>query len=129
MRRTTTYSSDPHIPANLQTITVEQANLIIEMNNSGQKPDSLGGKSTSAEVAEVGYLSGVGQDDLNRFDNRMGGKKKKRKDQKEKPQRQLESQHLEKPQRQRTRMDQEVRRADKDDSNKNNPNKEEKGNE
>ncbi len=124
-----TYSSDPHIPANLQTITVEQANLIIEMNNSGQKPDSLGGKSTSAEVAEVGYLSGVGQDDLNRFDNRMGGKKKKRKDQKEKPQRQLESQHREKPQRQRTRMDQEVRRADKDDSNKNNPNKEEKGNE
>ena len=106
-------------------LTLRRRNLMIVVKLSLKTLPSV----ASAEVAEVGYLSGVGQDDLNRFDNRMGGKKKKRKDQKEKPQRQLESQHREKPQRQRTRMDQEVRRADKDDSNKNNPNKEEKGNE
>ena len=76
-----TYSSDPHIPANLQTISIQQANAIIEQNNAGQKPDSLGGTSTSAEMAEVGYLSGVGQDDLSRFDRKKNeGRNRRNKD-------------------------------------------------
>lgn len=70
-----TYSTDPRIPANLETISVEQAKHIIELNNQGKKPDSLGGKSTSAEAVEVSYQSGIGQDDLTRFDSRFGSKK------------------------------------------------------
>ena len=124
-----TYSSDPHIPANLQTISVEQANRIIEMNNAGQKPESLGGQSTSAEVAEVGYLSGVGQDDLNRFDNRMGGGKGKRKDQRDKQQRQREPQRRDRQQRQRPRNEQEGRRGDNAANNNDNQKNAEKSNE
>ena len=124
-----TYSSDPHIPANLQTISVEQANRIIEMNNAGQKPESLGGQSTSAEVAEVGYLSGVGQDDLNRFDNRMGDRKGKRKDQRDKQQRQREPQRRDRQQRQRPRNEQEGRRGDNAANNNDNQKNAEKSNE
>ena len=124
-----TYSSDPHIPANLQTISIEQANRIIEMNNAGQKPDSLGGQSTSAEVAEVGYLSGVGQDDLNRFDNRMSGKKGKRKDPKDKQPRQREQQRRDRQQRLRPRNEQDSRREDNTANNNDNPINSEKGNE
>ena len=124
-----TYSSDPHIPANLQTISIEQANRIIEMNNAGQKPDSLGGQSTSAEVAEVGYLSGVGQDDLNRFDNRMSGKKGKRKDPKDKQPRQREQQRRDRQQRLRPRNEQDSRRGDNTANNNDNPINSEKGNE
>lgn len=68
-----TYSTDPKIPANLEVISPERAKEIIEMNNQGKKPSSLGGKQTTAEAAEINYQSGVGQDDLTRFDKRKGG--------------------------------------------------------
>ena len=99
------------------------------MNNAGQKPDSLGGQSTSAEVAEVGYLSGVGQDDLNRFDNRMSGKKGKRKDPKDKQPRQREQQRRDRQQRQRPRNEQDSRRGDNTANNNDNQINSEKGNE
>ena len=70
-----TYSSAPRIPANLQVISPERAKEIIAMNQRGEKPDSLGGKSTTAvEVPEVGYQNVVGQDDLTRFDKKRGNK-------------------------------------------------------
>ena len=70
-----TYSSAPRIPANLQVISPERAKEIIAMNQRGEKPDSLGGKSTTTvEVPEVGYQNVVGQDDLTRFDKKRGNK-------------------------------------------------------
>ncbi len=66
-----TYSSDPHVPANLQVLTPQQAKAIIEKNKRGEQPLNLGGKSTSAvEVSEIGYQNVVGQDDLTRFDKK-----------------------------------------------------------
>lgn len=74
-----TYSTDQRIPANLETISPEQAREIIRLNEEGKKPASLGGKSTTA-VAEVGYQSGEGEGDLNRFDKKRGDKKRDRND-------------------------------------------------
>ncbi len=74
LRGEITYSSAPHIPANLQTLSPEQATAIIEMNRRGEKPISLGGKQTSMESVEHApdYENVVGQDDLTRFDKKKG---------------------------------------------------------
>lgn len=70
-----TYSTAPRVPANLQVITPERAKEIIAMNQRGEKPDSLGGKSTTAvDVQEVGYQNVVGQDDLTRFDKKRNNR-------------------------------------------------------
>lgn len=71
-----TYSSDPHMPANLQTLTADQAKTIIKMNNNGEKPINIGGKSTSVESVETDYKNVVGQDDLTRFDKKKKQNKK-----------------------------------------------------
>lgn len=83
-----TYSTDQHLPANLQVLTPAQAKAIIEMNRRGEKPDTLGGKSTTAvDVTEIGYQNVVGQEDLTRFDkkrqkqgnkSRQGGRPQRR---------------------------------------------------
>ena len=66
-----TYSTDARRPVNLQVLTPKQAWAIIEMNQRGEKPATLGGKASNAElVAEVGYQNVVGQDDLTRFDKK-----------------------------------------------------------
>jgi len=76
-----TYSSDPKKAANLQILTPEQAKEIIRLNKEGKKPNSLAGKSTTAEAVEsLGYQNVVGQDDLTRFDKRKKDNKGKRND-------------------------------------------------
>ena len=66
-----TYSTDARRPVNLQVLTPKQAWAIIEMNRRGEKPATLGGKASNAEmVAEIGYQNVVGQDDLTRFDKK-----------------------------------------------------------
>ncbi len=70
-----TYSTDPRIPANLEVISPERAKSIIEKNNRGEKPDTLGGKSTTVQAVEIGFQDGGGQDDLTRFDRRKGDKR------------------------------------------------------
>ena len=66
-----TYSTDARRPVNLQVLTPKQAWAIIELNRNGEKPATLGGKASNAElVAEVGYQNVVGQDDLTRFDKK-----------------------------------------------------------
>ena len=71
LKGTATYSTDQRMPVNLQVLTPEQAKDIIEMNRCGEKPDTLGGKSTTAtDVPEIGYHNVVGQDDLTRFDKK-----------------------------------------------------------
>lgn len=76
LRRELTYSSAPGKPANLHTLTPEQVNEIIQLNNEGHKPQTLGGKETSNEAVEnlPDYQNVVGQDDLTRFDKKRGNK-------------------------------------------------------
>ena len=75
-----TYSTDPHRPVNLQTISNKQAKDIIDMNRRGEKPIALGGKQSAVGIVEVDYQNVVGQDDLTRFDKkkRTQGNDKKR---------------------------------------------------
>lgn len=76
LRGEITYSSDPHIPVNLQVLTPDKAKQIIEMNMRGEKPVNLGGKQTTVEAAEVGYENVVGQDDVTRFDKKRLGNRR-----------------------------------------------------
>lgn len=81
LRGEITYSSDPRVPANLQILTPAKAKAIIAMNQRGEQPLNLGGKSTTAvETQEIGYQNVVGQDDLTRFDKRrrQGGNRDRR---------------------------------------------------
>lgn len=79
-KRTITYSSDPKMMANLQTISVERAKEVIAMNHEGQKPDSLIPQATTPEVKQHDYENVVGQDSLTRFDNtdRRSGRNKRK---------------------------------------------------
>ena len=63
---TVTYSSDPHMAANLTTLTAARAHEIIAMNRRGEKPDTLEG--TRAVSTEIGYQTGHG--DVTRFDKK-----------------------------------------------------------
>jgi cell fate regulator YaaT (PSP1 superfamily) len=66
-----TYSTDAHHPVNLETISATRAKEIIELNQRGEKPLTLGGKQSSgATVVEIDYQNVVGQDDLTRFDKK-----------------------------------------------------------
>ena len=71
-----TYSTDAHRPVNLQTISAKQAKDIIDMNRRGEKPLTLGGKQSSAEIVEIDYQNVVGQDDLTRFDKKKNNRNK-----------------------------------------------------
>lgn len=71
-----TYSTDAHRPVNLQTISAKQAKDIIDMNHRGEKPLTLGGKQSSAEIVEIDYQNVVGQDDLTRFDKKKTNRNK-----------------------------------------------------
>ena len=71
-----TYSTDAHRPVNLQTISAKQAKDIIDMNRRGEKPLTLGGKQSSAEIVDIDYQNVVGQDDLTRFDKKKNNRNK-----------------------------------------------------
>lgn len=71
-----TYSTDAHRPVNLQTISAKQAKDIIDMNRRGEKPLTLGGKQSTAEIVEIDYQNVVGQDDLTRFDKKKNNRNK-----------------------------------------------------
>jgi hypothetical protein len=71
-----TYSTDKNIAANLETITVQRAKQVIEMNHRGEKPLSLsedGGKQDESNK-HVDLAGG----DINRFDKAKKKKKKKK---------------------------------------------------
>lgn len=71
LNRSITYSTDARRPVNLQVLTPEQAQAVIEMNQRGEKPATLGGKASSADlVTEIDYQNVVGQDDVTRFDKK-----------------------------------------------------------
>jgi cell fate regulator YaaT (PSP1 superfamily) len=70
-----TYSTDKNIAANLETITVERAKQIIEMNRRGEKPVSLqdNGKKPVETKEHIDLAGG----DISRFDKAKKKKKKK----------------------------------------------------
>lgn len=70
LKEEVTYSTDPHKPVNLQTISSQRAKEIIEMNRRGDKPTNLGGKQSTIAPVEIDYQNVVGQDDLTRFDRK-----------------------------------------------------------
>lgn len=82
LKQEITYSSASNMPANLQTLTAEEAQQIIAMNRRGEKPYTLGGKEKSVESAESmpDYQNVVGQDDVTRFDKKRSTGSRPRKD-------------------------------------------------
>lgn len=92
LKEEVTYSTDSHHPANLQTISIQRAKEIIDMNKRGDKPLSLGGKETAVESVKIDYQNVVGQDDLTRFD-----KKKQHRNNSNQNNRKRDSRHNNKP--------------------------------
>ena len=80
-----TYSSDKNLASNLETISIERAKAIIEMNRQGEKPLSLLENGKAKPVAKPIDL--LAEADLSRFDK---AKKKKKKNNKNKGPRQQE---------------------------------------
>lgn len=69
LRKEATYSSAPNMAANLQVISFDRANEVIDLNRNGVKPDSLGGVEMSIDAENtLDYENVVGQDDVTRFD-------------------------------------------------------------
>ena len=69
-----TYSSDQHMAANLQTISVRRAQDIIAMNHRGEKPDTL--EVTEAATTEIGYQNTIVHEDVTRFDKKRNNNKR-----------------------------------------------------
>ncbi len=65
------YSTAQNFGANIVTISTERAREIIAMNKKGIKPDYLLEKDQDTDVnRKTEFDSGVGNDSINRFDNR-----------------------------------------------------------
>lgn len=75
-----TYSSDKNLGANMETISIERAKEIIEMNKAGEKPLSLLENGKAKPVSKSSDL--LAEADLSRFDKT---KKKKKKNPKGRP--------------------------------------------
>ena len=71
------YSTDKHIPANLQTISAKRAFEIISMNKRGVKPEDL--KENIEDSAKQRPVDLVEQESLTRFDRNRPQKSKKKK--------------------------------------------------
>lgn len=72
-----TYSSDKQIPANLVTISARRAKQIVELNRRGEKPQTLleNREGIQDEKRSSDLLE---QNNINRFDNAVRNKKRKR---------------------------------------------------
>ena len=77
------FSYDPSSLANLYPLYAEDVWDIIKMNRNGEKPESLKG-DTKPAVPE--FVTAVGDDAINRFDEARKRKKKKRNNRNKKPQ-------------------------------------------
>lgn len=71
------YSTDKHIPANMQTISAKRAFEIISMNKRGVKPEDL--KENIEDNAKQRPVDLVEQESLTRFDRNRPHKSKKKK--------------------------------------------------
>ncbi len=68
------FSYDPQSLANLYPLYAEDVWDIIRMNRNGEKPDSL---KSDADVAAPEFVTAVGDDAINRFDEQRRKKRKK----------------------------------------------------
>ncbi len=68
------FSYDPQSLANLYPLYAEDVWDIIRMNKNGEKPDSL---KSDADVAAPEFVTAVGDDAINRFDEQRRKKRKK----------------------------------------------------
>lgn len=73
------YEGDAGIGAGLTALSPERVREIAQLNQKGKKPADL--KTFEAEIVrkEPDYDNVVGQDSLNRFDNKFGNNKKRKK--------------------------------------------------
>lgn len=76
------YSTDKHLAANIVTVTSQRAKEIIQLNQQGEKPDSLSDNATAGQ--KNGIVDLAEQDSLTRFDKSKRKKKKKRNERKPK---------------------------------------------
>lgn len=76
------YSTDKHLAANIVTVTSQRAKEIIQLNQQGDKPDSLSDNATAGQ--KNGIVDLAEQDSLTRFDKSKRKKKKKRNERKPK---------------------------------------------
>ena len=112
-----TYSTDRRIPSNLVTISAERAMDIIEMNQRGEKPESLeeGGPQEPERPIDLAT-----QEDLNRFDKKKKKKKKKSSGQRQEGrperERQPRERHNDRTQRKGTGQNQPNRQQGRDQS-------------
>ena len=72
-----TYSTDKRMAANLETISAERAKEIIEMNQRGEKPESLHTEEHVREQREKAPVDLLAGDSITRFDKSKKKKKKK----------------------------------------------------
>ena len=77
------FSYDPSSLANLYPLYAEEVWDIIKMNRNGEKPESLKSDSTPAAPE---FVTAVGDDAINRFDEARKRKKKRRNNRNKKPQ-------------------------------------------
>ncbi len=84
------YALDSSVPSGLIGLPVDRVHQIMKMNKRGKKPEKLVNETeltTVKTTSEIGYASGVTQDDLTRFDKPKQEKPKKRaKNRRRKPQ-------------------------------------------
>ena len=80
------YSSDKNMAANLTAVPVERVKEIIELNKKGKKPEKLLEHEEEIQDKNLEFTNTVGEDSLNRFDNKAKKpkqfKKKKKKSRK-----------------------------------------------
>lgn len=76
------YSTDKHLAANIVTVTSQRAKEIIQLNQQGEKPESLSDNATAGQ--KNGIVDLAEQDSLTRFDKSKRKKKKKRNERKPK---------------------------------------------
>ena len=73
-----TYSTDKNMAANLVTISAARAFEIIEMNKTGEKPQTLKPEEDAKPREKKAFGDILGEDDLTRFDSKNRRKKKNR---------------------------------------------------
>jgi len=83
LREVMYFSYDPSSLANLYPLNAEDVWDIIRMNRNGEKPESL---KVDVQPSAPEFVTAVGDDAINRFDEARKRKKKKRNNRNRKPQ-------------------------------------------
>ena len=77
-KKTMFYLNPENPNSDLLEITINQVKEIIEQNKNGKIPESLAEFITEIKTTELSFEDAMGQDNINRFDNKKQKKKKKK---------------------------------------------------